>query len=418
MAMKYWRKTTALLLAAFAAVAVVLAPDMMKTSAATLPEYRNPTPGEFPVMGWYSIPASESSRERYMEMREAGFNLSFTQFATDSQIRGALAACAGTGVKLMVPADAGSPQAVRARVDEFKSNPRLGGWFLRDEPVASDFKSLSALRNEVIAADPSHLLYLNLLPVFVAPKTLGTTDYARYLSDFTDEVRLPLISYDMYPVQTSKNGTPALSPDLFRNLEAVSTRCRKIGRPFWAFCLSTAHGSYPVPDMAQLRVEAFSALAYGAQGIQYFTYWQPAPSKLNFHDAPIDRSGKRTAVYGLVKQMNYEIKALTNVFLGCKVQKTGFAGPLPYSGAKSFGALPAPMRGNISASGTGFLVSQLTGGDGKKYLAVVNRDIHNSQTLNYDFRGNLTVMDHNGKTRAASKSETLTPGDCLLFILN
>src|SRR5437868_3488260 len=88
-------------------------------------------------------------------------------------------------------------------------------------------------------------------------------------------------------------------------------------RPLQAttFALTVAHGPYPIPTIEQLRVQVFSDLAYGAQGIQYFTYWTSKSDTWNFHEAPIDVSGKRTAVYDRVKQMNAEIRALSPVFL-------------------------------------------------------------------------------------------------------
>ena len=41
-------------------------------------KYKNPTGKEFPILAWYSIlPDSNLTRERYMELRNAGFNISF-----------------------------------------------------------------------------------------------------------------------------------------------------------------------------------------------------------------------------------------------------------------------------------------------------------------------------------------------------
>jgi hypothetical protein len=64
--------------------------------------------------------------------------------------------------------------------------------------------------------------------------------------------------------------------DFYANLEVCSTKAREAGIPFWAFALTTAHLSYPVPTMGQLRYQVYSNLAYGAQGIEYYTYWKPA----------------------------------------------------------------------------------------------------------------------------------------------
>ena len=41
------------------------------------------------------------------------------------------------------------------------------------------------------------------------------------------------------------------------------------------YALSVAYGDHPVATSGQLRLQVYSDLAYGAQAIQYFTYWTP-----------------------------------------------------------------------------------------------------------------------------------------------
>ena len=138
-----------------------------------LPAYKNPTPGEFPILGWYSIPDSASTRQRYNEMREAGFNISFSHFTDNAQISRAAKACRGTGIKII----AGSPQleaSTKESIDSLKQYGEIAGWFLRDEPVVSGFGYLSQFRDSVYAADTTRLVYLNLFPRMVVPKNLGT----------------------------------------------------------------------------------------------------------------------------------------------------------------------------------------------------------------------------------------------------
>ncbi|MDE7396324.1 MAG: hypothetical protein K2M98_01210, partial [Muribaculum sp.] len=53
--------------------------------------YVNPVAPEFPILAWYSIlPDSAQTPERYNELREAGFNISFSHFKTNEQIDTAL----------------------------------------------------------------------------------------------------------------------------------------------------------------------------------------------------------------------------------------------------------------------------------------------------------------------------------------
>ena len=64
------------------------------------------------------------------------------------------------------------------------------------------------------------------------------------------------------------------------------------------------------PTLAALRVQTYSNLAYGAQGIEYFTYWSAtsvnAPSSEDQRGAPISVAGKRSVVYDRIKLMSEE----------------------------------------------------------------------------------------------------------------
>ena len=54
----------------------------------------------------------------------------------------------------------------------------------------------------------------------------------------------------------------------------------------------------PRPQLQHLRgLQAFSNLAYGAQAIQYFTYWTMKSDTWNFHEGPVGLDGKPCAVY-------------------------------------------------------------------------------------------------------------------------
>ncbi|MBD5225747.1 MAG: hypothetical protein HDS68_07280 [Bacteroidales bacterium] len=398
----------------------ILTTAAMALAAATscgakLPKYTNPTPGEFPILGWYSIPDSASTPERYSEMREAGFNLSFSHLYSEAQLERALKAAEGSGVKLVLSVGmTGNPGEV---VIHLKDHPQTGAWFLRDEPSVSDFADLAAMRDRVYEADSTHLVYLNLFPMWVDMDALGAQSYDDYVQRFIDAIRLPMVSYDLYPVHTDGEGKTVLSPGLFQNLETISKMSRDNGCPFWAFCLSTAHTPYPIPRDSHIRVEAFSALAYGAQCIQYFTYWEPVTTTWNFHNSPIDQTGQRTDVYYLIRDINREIQALAPIFLGCEVYDVSHTGDVTPPDTKPLATLPAPFT-SLMASGEGVLVSHLKGGDGNEYLMVVNRDIDHAQRVDTAFKGAVRMVNPDGSLRHATESEYVRPGGYLLYRLS
>lgn len=378
------------------------------------PKYHNPTPGEFPIVGWYAMPDSASTPERYREMREAGFNISFPHLYNNASVSRAVRAAKGTGVKII----AGSPHIethTQESIDTLKNYPEIVGWFLRDEPVLSGFDYQVQFRDRVYAADTTRLVYLNLLPRMVDPKTLGTETYDDYLREFVKQIRLPMISYDMYPVHETADGEALVQPMLFTNLESARRVSREFEMPFWAFCLATAHTPYPVPRPSHLAVEAFSALAYGAQGIQYFTYWQPVSDKWNFHHSPIDKDGKRTDVYYMVRDLNREIQALAPIFLGVEAVDVWHTGDVIPDDTRRLSALPSPFE-SIESDGEGVLVSHLRN-NGRQYLMVVNRDITNAQQVKIkaDMSRLQQVMPDGSLAPASDSAPFIEPGRYVLY---
>lgn len=376
--------------------------------------YKNPTGKEFPILAWYSIrPDSALTQERYNEMRNAGFNISFSHFGVISEVEKALKACKGTGVKQMVACPE-LENDTRNTVLKFKDNEMVAGWFLRDEPVASGFAQLRNFRDAVYESDSSHVIYLNLLPALVDAKALGTKDYEEYVQRFVDEVNLSQISYDFYPILD--NGKKIfVRPEFYNNLEIIRKVALRVGQPFWAFVLSTAHDPYPVPTSTHMRLEAFSSLAYGAQCIQYFTYWQPDKNTWNFNTSPIGITGDRTHVYYLVKALNEEIHNLTWVFLGAHAESVGHTGEKLPLGTTALSTLPHPIQ-EVKTDGEGVLVSHLVNGS-KHFLMIVNRDIDQSQQVTIKSAKQIKRVLPNGKTIKVGKLQNVTvpQGDYLLY---
>ncbi len=267
----------------------------------------------------------------------------------------------------------------------------------------------------VDAADKSHLMYLNLLPCMVAPQDLQAKDYEDYVQRFVDEVNITPISYDMYPV-VMENGKAKLRPMFYENLEIVRKVSLRNDYPFWAFCLATAHDPYPIPSDTHLRIEAFSALAYGAQCIQYFTYWTPGTTVWNFHNAPIDENGKRTDVYYKVKNVNKEIQALAKVFLGAKATDVSHTGDSIPTGTKSLTQMPDKFQ-SLQSDGEGILVSQLANGK-SRYVMLLNRSIDNTQNITFylgESVKRITPFNGEEKLNAGRQTVTLTPGNYAIY---
>ncbi len=363
-----------------------------------------------PVMAWYSIPAEDATLERYQELAECGFNINFSHLHSLNELQTSLDLAQQAGVKVMAMCDELESDTDSA-VAAIKDHPALYGYFLRDEPLPVSFPELAAWAGRIKKADGGkHPLYLNLFPNYVDSAALGCT-YKEYVRRFIEEVKLPMVSFDNYPVTFE-----GIRENWYDNLQIVHDESEAAGLPFWAFALSTAHGTYPLPTMASLRLQLYTDLAYGAQGLQYFTYWNPGTEVWDFHDAPINQDKQRSEAYSLVQQMNREIRNRAFVFLGSKVVSIAHIGEKMFKGCTRLESLPAHVT-SLSAGSEGAVVSLLENGKWN-YLVVVSRSLDKAVDLTVSFDTRAWSIDHEGaasKLENREKSCRLDPGDAQIF---
>lgn len=270
-----------------------------------------------PIVAWYGIPTEQATEARYRELAATGITWCVVPDGRPEVIARHLDLAEKVGIKLIIQHARmlSEPRAVAA---EFKDRPGLGAYFLRDEPNTEMFPQLAAALQALHEADPAHPSYSNLYPTYATKAQLGAASYEEYVDTFLRVLQPEFFGFDHYGFI---EGGEILRRDYFENLEIISARARDRQLPFWAFALTTSHAGCPVPTEGQLRLQIYSDLAYGARGIQYFTYWTPPPDgPFVFKDGPIDIHGNRTSVYELLCKLNPEITRLTPCLVRLKSQ--------------------------------------------------------------------------------------------------
>ncbi|MDR1864291.1 MAG: beta-galactosidase, partial [Bacteroidales bacterium] len=333
------------------------------------------TDQEFPILAWVGVPEVETGVERFKELKESGININYSGYSSIEAVEKALDAARKAGVKLLpsCPELKAEPEKTAKRL---MKHPALAGYHLQDEPGVGNFPELSEWVKRIQAVDKNHYCYINLLPNHAPKEALGFNSYREHLEAFVKQVPVSFISFDHYPI----DGSGSLNPHYYyANLEEVSAVAEQRGIPFWAFALATAHNHYPVPTVGEIKVQMFSNLAYGAQTLQYFTYWNPGVNPYwDFHQAPIDFSGKRTVVYDRIKAVNREIHALAGVFLGAKKVSVWHTGKR-MEGTMLMDKLPEHIH-LLETGDNGAVVSLLEKGN-NRFLVIVNRDYRNPMRL-------------------------------------
>lgn len=357
---------------------------------------------ELPILAWYSLRGEMTTKENYMDLKNAGFTHNLSFHAGEEDLKRSLEFSKQAGIKtfLHVCPIYCSESEMKRLVAKYKDHPALAGYFVYDEPRQDMFQTLTTWIDTIQKIDSNliHPCYINLFPGYGDPDHV----YTNYISDFINSIpNAPIISFDHYPICQFNN-----SPDLvlrkwwYRDLEVISRAAKKSNKPFWAFALSTAMIPFdseedyiqPIPTLSNLRLQVYSNLAYGAKGIQYFSYLTPnAPG---YHDGPLDPFGNKTQTYETVKAMNMELKKISWLFFNSRVIKTLHTGDNIPLGTKRLYNWHLPKAfDNLATSNHGAVVSFLRANASfsnsvspkpiKEYMVIVNRDPNNSISLGF-----------------------------------
>ena len=200
-----------------------------------------------------------------------------------------------------------------------------------------------------------------------------------------------------------------LQTNWYHSLETMLDTSKMTGKPYWAFALSCAlrhkpGNDYPIPTEGHLRLQQYSNLAYGAQGLWYYNYRKGPvpPAKMFSQGHPIAPDGRRSTVYERMRRVNNEFQDRAFVFLGAKVDKVSHTGKAIPLGTKrlSLKELPSWVR-KLETPDGGAVVSQLTN-NGKNYLVVVNRSPDKELTLKLDLIKGVKRVRYDGSVVDAS----------------
>lgn len=324
----------------------------------------------FPIMAWNSPPADVNVLQK---MAECGLNVA--GFVPPSS----LDMCHSVGLMAIV-SDARCSGYDWAHVDDriARSNilslvaqvgkhPALYGFYLRDEPSPSFFTGLSHVAALIHEAAPGKWPYINLFPNYADNNQLEGLSYPEYVQLFISTCRPTFISYDHYALMDDGS----LRNGFWQNLEEIHAASRSSGIPFCSILLSVGHFNYREPTAADLRFEVYTALAYGARGIAYFTYFAPATG--NYRGAPVDQFGNVTPAWYNMQNVNLQVQKLAPTLLQLTCLDT-----------HHFANIPEGCHGPTSNSlvthcdGGEFVCGEFIARDRSRYVLLTNKDVTKS----------------------------------------
>lgn len=304
------------------------------------------------------------------------------------------------------------PELMLEAVDRYKNEPAFMGNMLFDEPATPPMAGLGDCFVNYRNALPNSVFYINLMPTYASRNQLfvsntdGTggastnSDYQNYLDTYIDKVHPRFISYDYYPCEAK---FPTLSTGYYGNLSMIRKTALGENIPFWVFIQTCSFGSYVrTPVKADISWQVNTALAYGAKGIQYFTYWTPIESEA-FQPGMVTKTGEKTSRYYDVQAINKHIAAIDEVLMNSTSV-----------GLVSNGNSPVPIppqdlitqyRELTGATGTVPFLIGCFNNAGRSVYYVVNNTVNNTGkvTLNFKSSKSFGIIRKGIRTTAASK---------------
>ena len=439
---------------------------------------------EYPIGLWSPPPPTETTEERYQEIAAAGFIfvVGGNGIQDDSTNTAALAAATATKLKFLLTdrtlrknirdSTAGAnvagahhggatPSLLRQTFTNGKPRPKprpstshatpeatsdprkevrlrirrllklyagyspLAGLNLYDEPSRDLFGIVGYAREVLKGLAPDELPYVNVWPSYASNSALGTSTYEEYLRLYLSEVAPPLLCFDHYPLLEGRE----ITSDYFYNWAVIRRYALQAGIPSWVFIQSADFGGEGAniskrrrPNEAEILWQINVSLAYGAKGIQYFTYWTPAAT--DFGEALVSRDGVLTPLYNYAKRANNYLRVVGKVLLPLTPDSVAHANeePLPH-GATAFKA----DRYVRSTSGSPMILGKFrkpTAGT-DRYLLAANRsfakEAKTKMTLSGSVRKVLELDSQTGTFASVAQQGTLklriAPGGARLYLL-
>ena len=297
----------------------------------------------------------------------------------------------------------------------------FGGISLKDEPSVNDYTSMGLATQALKELAPDKVTHSTLFPWGASAGQFGIDYmpnetyeeqwemYEEYVSRYMREVDPKILAYDCYLLFYENDDL--LHPQTVRaraikyavkSLSLFRKTAKEHGIPFWVTVAPYNHLTRVQIPKKHFEWNVNLSLAYGAKGVQYYTYWtlmeHYSQDALTNHQYAglVTLGGTPHNTYYSVQDVNRQIQAVDAVLMGSES-----------IGLMQFGypVLPLPEEDVLESFGE---LKNITGGDalvgcfdhnGKNVYYIVHDSIVNgSQTFTVSFDKKCDVRLINAET--------------------
>lgn len=231
-----------------------------------------------------------------------------------------------------LPKEYDTPEEAKDRIysdlSKFYKMKSFAGVHVVDEPGYRSWVGENASYGTAIEywrnAMNSKLFFVNLLPIYSPAWAFPSgatgsgegyydTDYMYYYETYIENVKPQVFCYDYYPCI---GAFPALLTEYFYQLTIVKELCEEAGIPFWVFIQNSDWGGARDCTYAEIAWQVNTSLAFGAKGIQYYTYGSVSGATNTF----VNADGTKNRSYYDAQKVNAHVAAVDEWLLNSNVK--------------------------------------------------------------------------------------------------
>jgi hypothetical protein len=308
-------------------------------------------------------------------------------------------------------------EIVDKMVKDYDNNPAVYGYYVKDEPGASLFPLIAKIGAEIEKRSKKPW-YVNLLPTYAsAVSQLESESYDAHVRDFIKICKPKYLAYDHYALMEGGK----MRAGYWENMNRLYSIAKEYNLPVIPVIQSMANSIYREPTEADLLFQVFTHLAYGAKGIQYFTYFTPRLG--NYRNAPIDQFGSKTPTWFIVQKINRRLEILAPKLMDLEWVRSyhfGNALPMEYGVVGSDETSLVRSVKNHDGTTPNVLIGELKDSSGADYVMVVNKSLSNSINATLTFGTTPKSMHEFGRWSGKLEPWTgenawLAPGEGVLM---
>ncbi len=358
---------------------------------ASLPFFacKTSTPDQhIPITVWYGPTLKSVNPFELLTIRNAGFTHCFIDLKDSELNRRALSFADSIGLGLFITDNSierfkSGSDTTLYNIDSltvlYNTFTSFTGYFLADKPGLNDCVPLAILTDYLRSRFPAHNFFIQAYPEYAASAFLDTSVYTDYLSLLSQKLKPKFLSFEHFGILGDE-----IRPEYFSNLEAARQLSLKQGLPFWAYALLVAFENHPVVAHSHVRFQLYSGLAYGAKGVQYYSFRPPKNNSYEYGDAMLSVEGDPTDALTFSRLINAEIEKLGPTLMRLTSTGVYFSNPVPPHGKAFTPGLPIIKIDSPSIL-AGFFIDDLK----NKYVLFVNTDFSYGKRARIHFSENV-----------------------------